>query len=64
MKKWYSVQHGDNFDLDNGSFNRRTAGSMAAKIKRDERYNGEEIRIVTVINDFCENEEIIRQGTR
>lgn len=63
---FYAVQHGDNFDWDNGSDNYDEAVKMAEEMAENSRYDGEEIRIATinVDNSFCEDEEVIREGTR
>lgn len=64
MKKWYAVQHGDSFEWDNGSTNKREAFKTANAMKRDHRYDGEEIRVAVIVNDYCEDEIIIREGNR
>lgn len=67
MKKlWYAVQHGDNYDWDNGSYSYQEAVDMAADLAEDDVFDGEEIRIVTINEEtnYCEEEEIFRAGTR
>lgn len=64
MKKFYAVQFGDNFDWDNGSTVKREAIKMANAMKRDPEYDGLEIRIAVIENDFCSDEIIIREGSR
>lgn len=63
-RKWYAVQHGNNFDSDCGSTVKRDALRIANRKHRD--YPGEEIRICIcrVDNDFCKEELIIFPGTR
>lgn len=64
MKKWYAVQHGDNYEWDNGSSIKREAIKMANVIKRNHEFDGKEIRIAIIENDTCVDEIIIREGTR
>ena len=66
MKKFYAVQHGDNFDWDYGSARKREAIKMANDMKRNHNYDGEEIRIAIIDckNDFCDGEIIICEGKR
>ena len=66
MKKFYAVQHGDNFDCDYGSTVKREAIKMANALKRDHYYDGEEIRIAVVScdSDYCTGEIIVRNGSR
>lgn len=45
-KLWYAVQHGDNYDWDNGSFDLEEAKDLANK--QHEWHPGEEIRIITI----------------
>ena len=66
MRRFYAVQHGNDFDWDYGSTVKIKAEKMANAMKRNNDYDGEEIRIA-VINcdtDFCIEEIIIRQGNR
>lgn len=64
MKKWYAVQNGDDYDQGYGSSNKREAVKMANVLKRDHRYDGEEIRIAVIENDECVDEIIVREGSR
>lgn len=64
MKKWYAVQSGDNYDWDWGSAVKREAVKLANSLKRDPDHDGEEIRIAVIVNDSCEDEIIVREGTR
>ena len=63
-KRWYAVQHGDNFDTDNGSTVKREAMKLARELHKD--YPDEEIRICYCRedDDYCEREEIIYEGRR
>ena len=63
-KRWYAVQHGDNFECDNGSTVKRKAMQRARQMHRD--YPGEEIRICLCRedDDFCEGEIIVFNGWR
>lgn len=61
---WYAVQHGDNFDWDNGSYRYESALRKAGKMCKEMTYNGEEIRIAFINDGVCEQEEIIRKGRR
>lgn len=65
-KRFYAVQHGDDYDCGYGSTVKREAIKMANALKRDHDYDGEEIRIAIVScdDDFCEGEIIIRDGER
>lgn len=67
MKKFFAIQHGDDYAQDWGS----EIYSEAVKMAEDacEDYPGEEIRIVTCTPDDCgawtvDTEEIIREGSR
>lgn len=53
MKKFYAVQHGDNFDWDIGSSNLQKAKIIANKTKKE--YPNEEIRIVRLLSADEEN---------
>ena len=66
MAKFYAVQHGDNYDWDNGSDNYEAAAEMASKMTCNEDYDGQEIRIAVIDTDteYCEEEIIIRNGYR
>ena len=66
MKKFYAVQHGDNFDWDYGSTIKGEAVKMANAMKRESEYDGEEIRIAVIDCDinYCMEELIIRDGVR
>lgn len=63
MKRWYAVQHGDNFESDCGSTVKREALKMAHQLAKE--YPGEEIRICVCAagDDFCTEEIIVREGT-
>lgn len=63
---FYAVQVGDCFDWDNGSENYDRAVEMANEAAKDADNDGLEVRIATinVETDFCEEEEIIREGSR
>lgn len=63
-KRFYAVQHGDNFDSDNGSTVKREAMKIARELHKD--YPGDEIRLVfcTTDDDFCEEEIIVYHGKR
>lgn len=63
-RRFYAVQHGDNFEWDEGSTVKREAVKMANQMKRDKDYDGEEIRIAVIDDDFCTEEIIIRDGKR
>lgn len=60
--KFYAVQIGDNFDWDNGAETLEAAEAMA----REEIADGKEIRIavIDVDTDYCEQEIIVREGSR
>lgn len=67
MKKFFAIQHGDNYDQDFGSEIYTEAVKMAERACDD--YPGEEIRIATCTPDDCgawtvDTEEIIREGSR
>ena len=65
MKRtWYAVQHGDNFESDNGSTVKREAYKMARALHKE--YPNEEIRIAlcTTESDFCDGEIIVYNGAR
>ena len=66
MKKFYAVQHGDNFDWDYGSTVKQEAVKMANAMMYDKEYDGEEIRIAVIDcdADYCMEELIIRDGAR
>lgn len=66
MKRFYAVQHGDNFDWDYGSTVKREAVKMANAMKHYPEYDGEEIRIAVIDCDidYCMEELIIRDGVR
>ena len=53
-KRFYAVQHGDNYDCGDGSTVKREAMKMAREMHRD--YPGEEIRICLCRedDDYCE----------
>lgn len=61
---FYAVQHGDNFDWDNGSYDYAGAQEMAKDLS--EEYPGEEIRIAHIDEEHkvCEKEDIVVDGTR
>ena len=63
-KRWYAVQHGDDFASDNGTTVKREAYKLARQAHKD--YPGEEIRIVLcrVDDDFAEDEIIVYEGSR
>ena len=63
-KRWYAVQHGNNFESDRGSSVKREAMKIARQMHKD--YPGEEIRICLCRedNDFCEGEIIVFEGKR
>lgn len=63
-KRFYAVQHGDNFESDNGSTVKREAMKIARQMHKD--YPGEEIRICLCRedDDFCEGEIIVFDGKR
>ena len=62
MKKFYAVQHGNNYSSDYGSTNKREAMRMARELA--EEFPKEEIRIsiCTTNNDFCMKEIIIQKA--
>ena len=64
MKKWYAVQHGDDYDCGYGSTVKREAIKMANAMKRDPYYDGEEIRIAITEgdDDFVIGQIIIREA--
>ena len=64
--KFYAVQHGDNYDWDNGSDNYEAAAEMASKMTCNEDYDGQEIRIAVIDMDtvYCGEEIIFRYGYR
>lgn len=66
MEKFYAVQHGDNFDWDYGSTVKGEAVKMANSMKHDPDYKGEEIRIAVIDceSNVCDEEIVIREGTR
>lgn len=64
MKRFYAVQHGNNFDWDYGSTVKREAIKMANALKHIPEYDGEEIRIAVIEDDYCEEDIIIREGSR
>ena len=61
---FYAVQHGDNFDWDNGSYDYADAQEMAKELV--DKYHGEEIRIAHIDEEHkvCEKEDIVVDGTR
>ena len=63
-KRFYAVQHGDDYSSDWGSTNKRKAYAMARAMCKE--YPDEEIRIVycTTDSDFCDREIVIREGIR
>lgn len=64
-KRFYAVQHGDNYDSDWGSTRKVEAMKMAKDLAKNPRYDGEEIRIsvCTTEDDYCTEEIIIRQDS-
>lgn len=70
-KRYYSVQHGDDYSDDYGTTVKREAYRMARRLARDPRYDGEEIRIALMYlnmpdEDYaegCDGTIIIREGT-
>lgn len=58
-KRFYAVQHGENYECDFGSTVKREAYKMARELHRS--HPGEEIRICLCRedNDFCEKEIIV-----
>lgn len=63
-KKFYAVQHGNDFASDYGSNVKREAMKMARELGKD--FPEEEIRICVCRedDDFCEEEIIVREGNR
>jgi hypothetical protein len=63
-KRFYAVQHGDDFASDYGSSVKREAMKMARELAKE--YPGEEIRICLCRedDDFCEGEIIVKAGSR
>lgn len=63
-KIFYAVQHGDNFDWDNGAYDYAEAQEMAKDLS--EEYPGEEIRIAYIDEEHkvCDKEDIVVDGTR
>ena len=61
-KRFYAVQHGDNYDSDWGSTIKREALKLAKQAHLD--YPGEEIRISICRenDDTCESEIIVYEG--
>lgn len=62
MKRFYAVQHGDNYDWDNGSYDYDEALAIAhdwAEWEPDE-----EIRIAFIDEDegFCDDVKIVREA--
>lgn len=57
--KWFCIQHGDNFDWDNGSYDVNEARKMAEELHED--YPGEEIRLCQIDEgySFCDWQEVI-----
>ena len=64
--KFYAVQHGENYDWDNGSENYQLAADKAAAMISDTDYDGQQIRIAVINTDteFCDEEIIFRDGYR
>lgn len=64
MKRFYAVQHGNNYDWNYGSTVKRETIKKANAMKRDHDYDMEEIRIAVIdtVNNVCEREIIIREG--
>ena len=65
MKKWYAVQHGDDYDCGYGSTVKREAIKMANAMKRNPYYDDEEIRIAITDadgDDFVYEVIVIREG--
>ena len=62
-KRYYAVQHGDDFSSDNGSTVKREAYKIAREIHRD--YPGEEIRICLCRedDDFCDGEIVVYEAS-
>lgn len=63
-KRFYAVQHGDEFSSDVGSTVKREAYRMAREMHND--CPGEEIRICVCRedDDYCEDEIIVYPGKR
>ena len=64
--KFYAVQHGENYDWDNGSMIYQLAVDMAVAMISDTDYDDQQIRIAVINTDteFCEEEIILRHGYR
>ena len=64
--KFYAVQHGENYDWDNGSVFYQLAYYMAAAMISDTDYDGQQIRIAVIDTDteYCDEEIILRDGYR
>lgn len=63
-RRFYAVQHGDNYDSDFGSTRKAEALKMAKDLASNPRYNGDEIRIslCTTEDDYCDGVIIVREG--
>lgn len=64
---WYAVQVGDNFAWDeDGAWTLEEAKKIAEGYLADRDHDGEEIRIAVIdtVASFCDDEIIIREGTR
>lgn len=61
-KRFYAVQHGDDYSSDYGSTVKREAMKMANRLAKE--YPDDEIRISLCRedDDFCEGEIIVRNG--
>lgn len=62
MKKFYAVQHGNDYSSDFGSTNKREAMKMARELGNE--FPNDEIRIsvCTTDDDFCMEEIIVREA--
>lgn len=63
-KRWYAVQHGDDYSSDNGSTVKREAMKMARELGREFPQDEIRISLCREDDDFCEGLIIVREGRK